>query len=187
MNYVMSKWGIVGGGVLWLGLGGCKVCGDDGLANMQMDNPECAQVTVPVTEGTESSSGTDSSTTVTTSESATVGPGLWCADSDGDGFGDPNNCMESEFPGSVNNDDDCADNNPNAFPGAAEKESADACMEDEDGDGWGDDMPPAGVTPGTDCNDGNGTIFPGAALVLLVLSVNLLGDWLRDALNPKLR
>jgi len=31
------------------------------------------------------------------------------------------------------------------------------------------------------------TIFPGAALVLMVLSVNLLGDWLRDALNPKLR
>lgn len=31
------------------------------------------------------------------------------------------------------------------------------------------------------------TIFPGVALVLLVLSVNLLGDWLRDALNPKLR
>ncbi len=30
------------------------------------------------------------------------------------------------------------------------------------------------------------TIFPGAMLVLLVLSVNLLGDWLRDALNPKL-
>lgn len=30
------------------------------------------------------------------------------------------------------------------------------------------------------------TIFPGIALVLLVLSVNLLGDWLRDALNPKL-
>jgi peptide/nickel transport system permease protein len=31
------------------------------------------------------------------------------------------------------------------------------------------------------------TVFPGAALVVLVLSVNLLGDWLRDALNPKLR
>ena len=30
------------------------------------------------------------------------------------------------------------------------------------------------------------TIFPGAMLVLLVLSVNLLGDWLRDALNPRL-
>jgi peptide/nickel transport system permease protein len=31
------------------------------------------------------------------------------------------------------------------------------------------------------------TIFPGAALVLMVLAINLLGDWLRDALNPKLR
>jgi peptide/nickel transport system permease protein len=31
------------------------------------------------------------------------------------------------------------------------------------------------------------TVFPGIALVILVLSVNLLGDWLRDALNPKLR
>jgi peptide/nickel transport system permease protein len=30
-------------------------------------------------------------------------------------------------------------------------------------------------------------IFPGLALVAMVLSVNLLGDWLRDALNPKLR
>ncbi|HWI39569.1 MAG TPA: ABC transporter permease [Burkholderiales bacterium] len=31
------------------------------------------------------------------------------------------------------------------------------------------------------------TVFPGVALVVLVLSVNLLGDWLRDALNPRLR
>ena len=31
------------------------------------------------------------------------------------------------------------------------------------------------------------TIFPGVTLVLIALSVNLLGDWLRDALNPRLR
>jgi peptide/nickel transport system permease protein len=31
------------------------------------------------------------------------------------------------------------------------------------------------------------TIFPGVTLIAMVLSVNLLGDWLRDALNPKLR
>jgi len=31
------------------------------------------------------------------------------------------------------------------------------------------------------------TIWPGAMLVLIALSVNLLGDWLRDALNPRLR
>jgi len=29
--------------------------------------------------------------------------------------------------------------------------------------------------------------FPGIALATLILSINLLGDWLRDALNPKLR
>jgi len=31
------------------------------------------------------------------------------------------------------------------------------------------------------------TVFPGAALVILVLATNVLGDWLRDALNPRLR
>jgi peptide/nickel transport system permease protein len=31
------------------------------------------------------------------------------------------------------------------------------------------------------------TLFPGIALVVLVFAVNLLGDWMRDALNPKLR
>jgi peptide/nickel transport system permease protein len=29
--------------------------------------------------------------------------------------------------------------------------------------------------------------FPGITLALFVLSINLLGDWLRDALNPKLQ
>lgn len=31
------------------------------------------------------------------------------------------------------------------------------------------------------------TIFPGITLAILALAVNLLGDWLRDALNPKLQ
>ena len=31
------------------------------------------------------------------------------------------------------------------------------------------------------------TVFPGAMLMIIALSVNLLGDWLRDALNPRLR
>ncbi len=30
-------------------------------------------------------------------------------------------------------------------------------------------------------------IFPGLTLATLVIAINLLGDWLRDALNPKLR
>lgn len=31
------------------------------------------------------------------------------------------------------------------------------------------------------------SVFPSAALVILALAINLLGDWLRDAMNPRLR
>ena len=57
-------------------------------------------------------------------------------------------------------------------------------------------MPPTAPSLGTLIRIGNNflfsgewwiTLFPSAALVLLALAVNLLGDWLRDALNPKLR
>jgi peptide/nickel transport system permease protein len=30
------------------------------------------------------------------------------------------------------------------------------------------------------------TMFPGVLLVLLILVINLLGDWVQDVLNPKL-
>ncbi|MCA9706801.1 MAG: L,D-transpeptidase, partial [Myxococcales bacterium] len=58
---------------------------------------------------------------------------------------------------------DCADDNPFAFPGAAELESTEICAEDADEDGWGDVAPPDGVEAGTDCDDGNPFAFPGAA------------------------
>jgi peptide/nickel transport system permease protein len=57
-------------------------------------------------------------------------------------------------------------------------------------------LPPTQPSLGTLVRTGNDflfsgewwvTLFPGFALVLMVLSVNLLGDWLRDALNPRLR
>ncbi|WP_428483662.1 ABC transporter permease [Rhodopila sp.] len=57
-------------------------------------------------------------------------------------------------------------------------------------------LPPTQPSLGTLIRNGNDfllsgdwwiSIFPGVALAALILSVNLLGDWLRDALNPKLR
>ncbi|TWI35206.1 ABC transporter permease [Paracoccus sulfuroxidans] len=57
-------------------------------------------------------------------------------------------------------------------------------------------MPPGQPSLGTLIRIGNQylfsglwwmVIFPVVQLSLLVISVNLLGDWLRDALNPKLR
>ncbi len=57
-------------------------------------------------------------------------------------------------------------------------------------------MPSTQPSLGTLISEGNNylfsgewwiTVFPGLALIVMVISVNLLGDWLRDALNPKLR
>lgn len=57
-------------------------------------------------------------------------------------------------------------------------------------------VPPTSPSLGTMINNGNNflysgewwlVIFPGTALILLCMSVNLLGDWLRDAINPRLR
>jgi peptide/nickel transport system permease protein len=57
-------------------------------------------------------------------------------------------------------------------------------------------MPPTSPSLGTLIRIGNNflfsgewwiTLFPSLALVIVALAVNLLGDWLRDTLNPKLR
>ena len=57
-------------------------------------------------------------------------------------------------------------------------------------------VPPTSPSLGTMINTGNNflysgewwlVVFPGGALVLLCMSVNMIGDWLRDALNPRLR
>ena len=56
-------------------------------------------------------------------------------------------------------------------------------------------VPPPNPAWGLMIADGRGflatawwiTLFPGLAMLLTVLAVNLLGDWLRDHLDPKLR
>ena len=57
-------------------------------------------------------------------------------------------------------------------------------------------VPPTSPSLGTLIRTGNDfllsgewwiTLFPGLLLVAVALSVNLFGDWLRDALNPRLR
>ncbi|MDJ0613064.1 MAG: ABC transporter permease [Rhizobiaceae bacterium] len=57
-------------------------------------------------------------------------------------------------------------------------------------------MPPTQPSLGTMIGTGNNFLFsgewwmiffPGLVLAILALAVNLLGDWLRDALNPRLR
>lgn len=92
---------------------------------------------------------------------------MGCFDSDGDGFGNPNEPSEYCFPNVVADCSDCNDANAIIYPGApiplcmgdqdfdcdGEIEEED-CVRDNDGDGWYGD---------TDCDDANPDIHPEAA------------------------
>ncbi|MEM6296230.1 MAG: hypothetical protein AAGA54_33470 [Myxococcota bacterium] len=170
-----------------LAAGCADPCADDGLLQ-DTSNEGCA-ADAAASLGTASDTDDSESDTLDTDDSEsesdsmesesdsndtasdTDGGEEWCLDQDNDGFGDPDECTnvpDGEDPpdGTVPNPDDCAPDNPNAYPGAAENEPPpgdEACMEDEDGDGWGDADPPDGVDPGTDCDDSNAQTFPGAS------------------------
>jgi len=57
---------------------------------------------------------------------------------------------------------DCDDFNSMIHPGAAELDSAEACMKDEDGDGYGDNSTGGIFVAGTDCDDSNAAVHPAA-------------------------
>ena len=109
-------------------------------------------------------------------------------DSDGDGYGDPDNPVEYEgsMPDNVVSDDtDCDDTNADINPGAEEIpcngvdencDPSDDCQEqntyyeDADGDGYGNPevsqtaatAPEGFVEDNTDCDDGDSAVNPGA-------------------------
>ena len=75
-------------------------------------------------------------------------------------------CADAGEVGAAYPSGDCADGDSKTFPGAAAKDSATACMTDNDGDGYGDLGPATGVVAGTDCNDGSISVNPGASEVV---------------------
>ncbi len=92
----------------------------------------------------------------------------WYRDADGDGYGDPDvddiDCQQPS--GYVASNTDCDDDSATTWPGAASVDSATACMKDDDGDGYGDDGAPSGVTDGSDCDDADSSIHPSASEVV---------------------
>lgn len=142
---------------------------DTDSATVSVTDTDSATVSVTDTDSATVSATDTDSATATDSDTDTGGGGLFCVDADMDMFGDPGQCTmvdpgEEPPPGTVPNDDDCDDSSPNTFPGAAENDSPDACEQDEDQDGFGDNMPDnPGVEPGTDCDDADVNTFPGSA------------------------
>ena len=62
---------------------------------------------------------------------------------------------------------DCDDEEPTIYIGIAYLESSEQCMQDKDGDGYGNNFDgeevPTGVFVGTDCNDEDTYLYPSAA------------------------
>lgn len=177
------------------GLGIGDVTGDrDSDLSSGNDGSTAASTDTVVTDGLGDASGTTSAATLTETDTETatdtvagtagalddagstgaVGTTSFCRDLDSDGFGDPDVCSADATPGfvSLENGADCDDTAETTFPGAAPLDDPDACMADADGDGYGDNRPPAGVTPGSDCNDLNA----GVQRCALVVTEDGTGD-----------
>ncbi len=104
-------------------------------------------------------------------DASVVGLTLWYDDSDGDGYGDPAVTYLRCFapPDTVDNDDDCDDNDASMHPGDLDGDGYSPCdgdcddadgslnLTDADGDGWD--------TCAGDCNDAVGAVHPGAVEV----------------------
>jgi len=99
----------------------------------------------------------------------------WGDTQDPDPDMDPNTPTPGWTPGT-----DCDDTNPNTYKGAAEIEDPEACMNDEDDDGWGNSHPgPSGsggsITPGSDCYDENFDLNPDTTQ-LVSMANGIAGD-----------
>ncbi|MEM9460340.1 MAG: hypothetical protein AAGF11_39580 [Myxococcota bacterium] len=179
MNTHQRRWILSSGALALLWTTGCAdPCVDDGLAQ---DPEACLDMAAgSTTDDASDESAGDDEPGASGADETGAGDGdgdgssgepetLWCLDADGDGFGDPDDCIPSDEPidGRVPNDDDCDDSSATTYPGAAynELDDSDACRRDDDGDGWGDADPPgdpgSGIVPGADCHDSNGTLNPG--------------------------
>jgi large repetitive protein len=86
-------------------------------------------------------------------------------DGDNDGYGKSSlsqcTCSTS---GSydVTNSTDCDDADADTFPGAASNDSTTSCMNDDDGDDYGDKTVTGTVVAGTDCDDTKSAVSPAA-------------------------
>ncbi|MBM4391704.1 MAG: lamin tail domain-containing protein [Deltaproteobacteria bacterium] len=92
-------------------------------------------------------------------------------DDDNDGYLDStgdtrastdNDCADSYEGTNTDPTTDCDDADADTFPGAASNDSTSSCMNDDDGDNYGDATVSGSVVAGTDCDDTRSAVKPGA-------------------------
>lgn len=178
-------WSLAASLACTLPLACAEPCHDDGFGQAQCPSPQAdaGHTSDPSTDGDDTEGTTTASTDTDVMTGSQGGGAGWCADQDGDDFGDPDDCVEAlvQPPGTVDNDEDCDDADPRAFPGVAFNEADPTlCMRDEDGDGWGDASPSGRIVAGADCIDSSSTLNPGKLALMTVMP-----DGATDASTPR--
>ncbi len=93
-----------------------------------------------------------------TSQYYSYGGGWW---NNNNLYGTPGEANDScDYDGDGQFVDDCDNQDATVYTGIAYLDDVNECMQDSDGDGYGDDSPPSGVTAGTDCDDSNANVNP---------------------------
>jgi hypothetical protein len=132
---------------LLLGLATMTACGEDEKPDTGEPSAEPASEPAIEPSGEPEYGVADTSTPEPDSQADYGVPDI---DEDGDGY--------SSY-------EDCNDNDPNTYPGAAARDSETECMTDKDGDMYGDFNAQAPAVAGTDCDDSNADISPVATEV----------------------
>ncbi len=141
--------------------------GDDTVSGSVVAGTDCNDADAAVAPGAAETCTTtyDDNCDGSTNDIGSVGCTTYYYDADNDGYGlaSLSQCTcSSSGSYDVTNSTDCDDADSDTFPGAASSDSTTSCMNDDDGDNYGDDGVSGSVVAGTDCDDASSSVRPGA-------------------------
>ena len=143
----------------------CSSSGSYSTTSVTSANDDCDDTDAAVSPGDAESCATsyDDDCDGTANEASATGCTTYYYDGDNDGYGlSSSSTCTCTASGSydVTTSTDCDDGDADTFPGAATLDSASSCMNDDDGDNYGDATVSGSVVAGSDCDDTRPTVSP---------------------------